>query len=736
MRILFLALGFGSTKVFAQVSDTLSAAPVEVVEIVETAPLTENAWGRRQHLRTADGFQISPAEITASQSVNTAALLENHGVFVQRSQWGGGSPVLRGFEANKILLVVDGVRMNNAIFRGGHLQNVLGVDVNLLEHVAIDLGPRALAYGSDALGGAIRLQTRRPAYQNTDRTVLNGRAKLQYQSAAHSAGGHLELNIGRRKFAALSSLSFTQLGDLRSGSWRGLHWPAEFGARPAYQARLNGQDTALANPRPNRQVASGYWQLDATHKLRWQPHPQVEHGLNFQYSTTSDVPRYDRLARTRDDTFQHAEWYYGPQRRGLAAYRLNWAGKGKNLQHVGLNANYSYYTESRNTRAWQSEWRNERQEQVHVPQTQLWARWQFGSQHGFTTGADAQANWVVSTAARVAVDSAATEALDTRYPDGGSQMTLAGAFFEYRFQRTKWRLSLGGRIQYTRLYARFTTREFYPFLPDKIEQTHLAGAGGLMVQYNFHAKHALTARIHTGFRAPNVDDLAKVFDSQPGQVIIPNPNAEPEYTATGEFLYQLTSQKLNFSATVFTTGYLNALVIQPATTEAGADSLVFEGVPSEIVQVVNASRAVILGGRLAVNYHIIPAVAFHVEVHSTYGQDLFFDTPLGHIPPLYGRLGVEWAPKEIPVRLALYAIYNGQKRIERYSNTGEDNPQAATPSGMPAWGTLNFRAVYTPNSRWRMVFNLENFTDMHYRTFMSGISNPGINASLAIEVRF
>src|SRR5687767_2075364 len=67
---------------------------------------------------------LSGNKIKFLNQQTAATLLEQTGnIFVQKSQLGGGSPVIRGFEANKILLVVDGVKMNNAIFRSGHLQN-------------------------------------------------------------------------------------------------------------------------------------------------------------------------------------------------------------------------------------------------------------------------------------------------------------------------------------------------------------------------------------------------------------------------------------------------------------------------------------------------------------------------------------------------------------------------------------------------------------------------------------
>ena len=67
---------------------------------------------------------IQRKDIQFINPANAADLLAQTGTaLVQKSQLGGGSPILRGFEANKVLYVVDGVRMNNAIYRGGHLQD-------------------------------------------------------------------------------------------------------------------------------------------------------------------------------------------------------------------------------------------------------------------------------------------------------------------------------------------------------------------------------------------------------------------------------------------------------------------------------------------------------------------------------------------------------------------------------------------------------------------------------------
>ena len=76
-------------------------------------------------------------------------------ITIQRSQAGGGSHNIRGFEANRILLIIDGVKLNNTIYRSGHLQSILSIDPFIIDNLSVLHGPASVFYGSGALGGAI-----------------------------------------------------------------------------------------------------------------------------------------------------------------------------------------------------------------------------------------------------------------------------------------------------------------------------------------------------------------------------------------------------------------------------------------------------------------------------------------------------------------------------------------------------------------------------------------------------
>ena len=162
---------------------------------------------------------ISKKYISKVNAQNTGDLLTSTGnVFVQKSQQGGSSPVIRGFEASRVLLVVDGIRMNNLIYRAGHLQNVITIDQNILERVEVMYGPSSTMYGSDALGGTVHMITKPVVLAGEDQSMLvSGHAFARYSTANNEKTGHVNLNLGYKKWGLLTSATFSNFDDMKMG---------------------------------------------------------------------------------------------------------------------------------------------------------------------------------------------------------------------------------------------------------------------------------------------------------------------------------------------------------------------------------------------------------------------------------------------------------------------------------------------------------------------------------------
>ncbi|MDP5043626.1 MAG: TonB-dependent receptor plug domain-containing protein, partial [Leeuwenhoekiella sp.] len=171
------------------------------------------------------------AEDVELKNPQTAAdfLSQSGQVFVQKSQLGGGSPMIRGFSTNRLLITVDGVRMNTAIFRSGNLQNVININPFTIDQTEVILGPGSVVYGSDAVGGVMNFYTKKPSFSFEEGTSFSGMALSRYATANNEKTGHLDINFGLKKWAFLSSISYSDFDDLRMGG----HGPDDY-LRPEY----------------------------------------------------------------------------------------------------------------------------------------------------------------------------------------------------------------------------------------------------------------------------------------------------------------------------------------------------------------------------------------------------------------------------------------------------------------------------------------------------------------------
>ena len=189
---------------------------------------------------------IKPIETIIDNPQTAADMLGSSGeVYIQKSQLGGGSPMIRGFAANRVLITVDGVRMNNAIFRSGNLQNVISIDPYALQSTEIVFGPGAVVYGSDAIGGVMNFYTHTPLISPDSLWFLKGSTSTRYSTANNEKTGHFHFNFGNRKWSFLSSSSYSDFEDLRMGS----NGPREY-LRNEYVVRINGMDSVISNSNP------------------------------------------------------------------------------------------------------------------------------------------------------------------------------------------------------------------------------------------------------------------------------------------------------------------------------------------------------------------------------------------------------------------------------------------------------------------------------------------------------
>lgn len=730
----FSVLGFSQNKKQTVITDS-SFKEVNMNEVtVSASRFSEMKKYVPQQVQT-----IGSEKIKFLNQQTTAEMLTHTGnILVQKSQLGGGSPIIRGFEANKVLIVVDGVRMNNAIFRGGHLQNVLSMDNSILDKTEILFGPSSVLYGSDALGGVMSFFTKKPEFSTGDKkNNFGGNAFLRFSSAYNEKTGHVDFNFGTKKIAFLTGYTFSDFGDLKQGSNYFSKFP-NWGKRTFYVERANGTDMMVTNNNQNKQVQTGYKQYDFLQKVLFKV-GKVENILNFQFSNTGDVFRYDRLTETNSSGIaKSAQWYYGPQKRMLAAWQLNLPSV--KLYDLGkIITAYQKIEESRNNRNFKGSNLNHRIEKLDV--VSLNADFKKTIKvNEFSYGAEFIYNRVNSKAHSENINTGVIGALDTRYPDGGSNTQSYAAYGTFLHKFTSSILFNSGlRYSYNRLYSKFNDKTFFPFPYDNVEQTSSAITGNMGIIFLPKGGWRIAGLISSGFRTPNVDDMSKVFESGAGTVIIPNPNIKPEKTFNYEVnLSKSFFTKYQISATAWYTNYTDALSTDFSTYN-GSSTIVYNGTTSQVVTVVNKNKAYVCGlsGTIAgdINEHF----SFSTVINYTYGRikESPKNYPLDHVAPVFGR--TSFFVRHGKFKGEIFALFNGIKDSADYNLRGEDNQMySADPvrGYTPGWMTANLRTSFDITKFATIQFSAENIFDKYYRVFASGLSAPGRNFVITLRSKF
>ncbi len=687
--------------------------------------------------------QIKARDLAFTQSQTSADALANHAaVFVQKSQMGGGSPILRGFEANRVLLVVDGVRMNNAIYRSGHLQNAITVDPTSLSQMEVIYGPGSLLYGSDALGGVIHFRTQEPPMSTGESLEKDIDAFVRFASANQEKTAHASFGVGGRKFGYRGTFTFSDFEDLQSGSKADDRFP-DFGKRLYFVRVTDSEDQHIKNADPYLQKGTSYWQFDMMHKLKWRPSFTFEQTFNFQYSTSSDIPRYDQLIEEDDGPadLTFAEWYYGPQDRLLLSSRTKWLSKNPAFDKALLILAIQEIGENRINRRVGQLRRTHQEESIRVYSATLDLeknlskdeRWQLG--YGLAYDYNDLTSVAFSTD-REGGDIRFDEL--TRYPDDLAVMGSLGIYGQLTAQWSD-RLTSNFGVRYSHITTEIAYTPQLVRWPDQyyqgIQNLNDAFTWSASLNYLLSEGMHILGSIGSAFRAPNVDDLAKIR-IKGGSASTPNPDLRPEQSLQTELTLTKELPSKNgqhlFSITGFYT-HLDHAIIQAVSTLPNGDSILeYAGEQFHVVANVNANEGRVWGVSLSSEIQLAADLTFEGSINFIKGRTETSENeePMAHIPPLYGRGTLRY--EKGSWRLEGIIRFNGAKDISQYSSNSADNLDKATPVGTPAWTTYNLYASYEINKTLRAQVALENLFDLHYRPFASGLSAPGRNIALSL----
>ncbi|MCB0731143.1 MAG: TonB-dependent receptor, partial [Ignavibacteriae bacterium] len=647
-------------------------------------------------------------------------------VFVQKSQLGGGSPMIRGFATNRLLISIDGIRMNNAIFRSGNLQNVISLDNFSLQNVEILFGPGSVMYGSDAIGGVMSFYTLKPQFSLDENIFVNGNAVIRNSTANNEYTGHLDFNLGWKNFASLTSISFSDFEDVRMGN----HGPNEY-LRNEYVERQNGTDVVINNSDPLIQKTAIYSQINIMQKLSYKPHNSWDIDYGFHYSETSDYNRYDRLLRYKNNLPRSGEWYYGPQIWMMNNLNITNSGENNFYDNSVLRLAYQIFEESRHDRDFNKITRYDRFEIVDAYSINFDFSKKINDISSVVYGLEAIYNEVESTGKDTDVINKSSIKGPSRYPQ--STWKSLAAYFDYKnYFTTNLIFEAGFRYSHYSLNADFDTSFYpFPFNNAKINDGSFSGNAGLI--YNPNNTTTMSLNFSTGFRTPNVDDIGKVFDSEPGSVVVPNPNLKAEYAYNIDLgIAKVIGDAIKLDVTGFYTLLDNAMVRRDFTLN-GLDSIIYSGEMSKVQAIQNAAKAYVWGIQGGIEIDLPSNFGFALNANYQKGEEELDDgskSPLRHAAPMFGSAHITYSSKKISIDL--YAIANGEisnsnlpeeekNKDYIYAIDKEGNPYS------PSWYTLNLKIDYILLNNFSIIGGIENITDQRYRPYSSGIVSPGRN---------
>ncbi len=680
--------------------------------------------------------KIDPKFIALENPQTAADLLGASGeVFIQKSQQGGGSPMIRGFATNRLLISVDGVRMNTAIFRSGNLQNVISLDPLAMQSAEVIFGPGSVLYGSDAIGGVMAFRTLTPQLSHEDKPLVTGKAVTRFASANNELTTHLDVNVGGKKWASVSSFTYTDYGDLRMGS----NGPDDY-LRGFSVSRMDSTDVVMTNDDPELQLNSGYRQTNVMQKIRFKPNTKWDFTYGFHYSATGDVPRYDRLVSTKKGLPKSAEWYYGPQEWMLNNLTIENRQETTLYDLLTLNLSYQFFEESRIDRKFNDPSKRSRTEKVDAYAVNLDLTKSLSRKGQLIYGAEVVYDEVRSTGIRTDVNTGEVTPTAPRYPE--STWASYAAYAAYRHELTdRFSFNLGARYNAFDLDANFDTG-FYPLPFDDAHISNGALTGNVGLVYQVSDATRITAVVSTGFRAPNIDDVGKIFDSEPGSVVVPNPDLGAEYATNFELgISHVFEDWLKVDLTGYYTLLDNAMVRRDFQL-GGLDSIVYDGDLSQVQAIQNAAEAEIYGIQASAEAKFAGGLGLSGQLNYQSGEEELDDgsrSPARHVAPLFGVARFSYSHGA--VRLELNAVYSGevaykdlnvgeQGKPDLYAKDADGNPYS------PSWYTLNFKVLTAINDHWSISGGVENITDQRYRTYSSGLAGAGRNVVLSVRAAF
>ena len=701
---------------------------------------------------------IKSEDLFLSSPASGAELLElSPGVRVQKSQGGGGSPIIRGFEANRVLIVVDGVRMNNAIYRSGHLQNSITIDPNNIERAEVIFGSSSVGYGSDALGGVIHYYTKSPILKGSEK--IKSSFTSNYTSANQGLSNNFITNYSSENWGSITSLSISKFGDIKMGENRD-HGFDNWGLTPLYSenSRYSYYSQPSTNSNENVQKNTGYSQVDLFQKFLVKLGDTNLLNINIQFSESSDIDRFDQLSITKGNSLKFSEWYYGPQKRLLISPSLKIFPNRKFMKKGVITFGFQKINESRIKRKFNALNRSHQIEDLKVFSLNGDFDTSFNDDHSISYGVESTYNYNYSKAYDQIIEIQGNEitglskkfAIPTRYPSNGSSYTSFASYVNWSWNMSEFfTFNVGTRLTFTGLKASWN--DIISVNP-QLSEVNL-NSEALTTTVSIKLRPSKRVQINTvlssGFRNPNIDDIGKIRENN-GLLVVPNTFLKPEYAYNLDLGIDFRS--LNNRNYISLRGFSTIIsrhigrdeyVVFSDITTPDLSTVIYNGEEVTTISNKNLGNRFIHGFSIDGFSQINNNLKFDYGITYTKGDNNETYGPLPSISPLFGSIALSYSRRGVNLR-AIYK-FSEAKSPGEYSFGGEDGldetPFTINSEGLlnylgtPKWSDLSIYGSKNISSNVTLRIGLTNVFDTHYRTFASGISAPGRSFQLGLNLK-
>jgi len=671
--LIYIILSFFPSYLKGQQPDTIALQDTVLSRTLSEIVITANRFGS-VGINTPEAIKVADELSIRENQLRTVpeALSITPGVFVQKTNHGGGSPFVRGLTGNQTLLLLDGVRLSNSTTRYGPNQYFNTIDVFSIEKMEVLRGSGSVQYGSDAIGGTIQ------AFSNqlitTDESLWGSSLLTRFATHGMEQSIRGGVNYSNNRIALRSGITWRNFGDIIGGDTTG------------------------------KQSPTGYREFDYDLKGKINLTEKTSGTVLYQDVNQINVPVYHKVA-LEDYKINKMD----PQKRKLAYLRVDQEMGTGLFKSLSATASYQNTRETREIQKNESSTLRIENDKVRSLGISAEAVLETPEIWSGIIGIEVYNDLVNST--RTDITSGNSTEKRGLYPDGSAMTSMAG-FTVNSFDLGNWIVTAG---------ARFNT---YVIKVDDealglTKLTPSALVGNLALLRKLSSTSNLFASLNTGFRAPNIDDLGTlgIVDFR---YETPNLDLKPESSVQYQIGYKYLDRKVRGEVYIYRNQLYNLI------TRSRVGEQYIEEYP--VYQKENSDKSYIQGVETSWDYDFSNSWSFHGDITYTYGQNITKNEPVRRIPPLFGRIAAEYNQGSWLVNVEWLAAAK-QSRLAQ----GDKDDNRIPEGGTPGWSVFNINSSYTWKFI-TVDLSLRNILNADYRYHGSGVNGYGRSLLLTVGV--